>query len=128
MSTAMSDRMPTWHARCVAVSRIALGAACSLHCIAGFSQSEDSRALYEANGCYQCHGYEGQGGAALRIAPTIYSFDAFAAFVRRPANEMPAYPPRVLSDVALRKIYDYVRSRPGPVETSRLPNDDGGIR
>ncbi|MEO8465038.1 MAG: c-type cytochrome [Gammaproteobacteria bacterium] len=74
----------------------------------------DERAPYVANGCYQCHGYAGQGGAGARLARTVYSFEAFSALVRRPANEMPAYAPQVLNDQALRSIYDYLRSLPEP--------------
>jgi len=74
----------------------------------------DERSPYVANGCYQCHGYAGQGGAGARLARTVYSFEAFAALVRRPANEMPAYAPQVLDDRALRSIYDYLRSLPEP--------------
>jgi len=74
----------------------------------------DERSPYVANGCYQCHGYAGQGGAGARLARTAYSFDAFAAFVRRPANEMPAYAPEVLNDHELRSIYDYLRELPEP--------------
>jgi len=68
------------------------------------------RDLYVANGCYQCHGYEGQGGAALRIAPSPYPFGAFAQLLRRPSNEMPAYSTKVLNDDDLRAIFEYVRS------------------
>jgi mono/diheme cytochrome c family protein len=78
----------------------------------------DERSPYVANGCYQCHGYAGQGGAGARLARTAYSFDAFAALVRRPANEMPAYAPQVLDDGALRSIYDYLRSLPEPPQVS----------
>ncbi len=74
----------------------------------------DERSPYVANGCYQCHGYAGQGGAGARLARTAYSFEAFAALVRRPANEMPAYAPQVLEDRELRSIYDYLRSLPEP--------------
>ena len=81
--------------------------------LAAAQESED-RDRYVAYGCFQCHGYEGQGGAALRIAPSLYPFEAFAAFVRRPANEMPAYPPAQLSDEDLQAIYRYVRSIPSP--------------
>ncbi len=70
------------------------------------------RAVFIAYGCYQCHGYEGQGGEALRIAPSAYPYDAFAARVRKPVNEMPAYAPTVLGDDDLRAIYRYVQSRP----------------
>jgi mono/diheme cytochrome c family protein len=82
------------------------------------SAAPDARAPYVANGCYQCHGYAGQGGAGARLARTTYSFEAFAALVRRPANEMPAYAPEVLDDRALRSIYDYLRSLPEPPRIS----------
>ena len=72
------------------------------------------RELFVRYGCYQCHGYEGQGGEALRIAPSPYPFEAFAARVRKPANEMPAYAPEVLSDADLQALYRYVRALPEP--------------
>ena len=72
------------------------------------------RKLFVRYGCYQCHGYEGQGGEALRIAPSPYPFEAFAAKVRKPANEMPAYAPEVLSDADLQALYRYVRAIPEP--------------
>jgi mono/diheme cytochrome c family protein len=78
------------------------------------SAAPDERSPYVANGCYQCHGYAGQGGAGARLARTAYSFEAFAALVRRPANEMPAYAPQVLDERELRSIYDYLRSLPEP--------------
>jgi thiamine pyrophosphate-dependent acetolactate synthase large subunit-like protein len=67
----------------------------------------------------QYHQYiGGSGGAGARLARTTYSFEAFAALVRRPANEMPAYAPEVLDDRALRSIYDYLRSLPEPPRIS----------
>jgi ubiquinol-cytochrome c reductase cytochrome c subunit len=82
---------------------------------AAFAQPpREDRALYVDYGCYQCHGYEGQGGEASRIAPTAYPLETFAARVRRPSNEMPAYAREVLSDADLEAIYRYVRSRPEP--------------
>jgi ubiquinol-cytochrome c reductase cytochrome c subunit len=82
---------------------------------ATYAQPGDAgRALFVANGCYECHGYVGQGGAAPRIAPTVYPYEAFARLVRRPANEMPAYAPQALGDDALRAIYAYLRSIPEP--------------
>ena len=75
----------------------------------------DGATSFAAYGCYQCHGYEGQGGdAGPRIGPSPYPYVAFARFVRRPVNVMPAYAPEVLSEAILRTIYDYVRSRPEP--------------
>jgi mono/diheme cytochrome c family protein len=91
------------------IATLALGAA-----VSHAQERDDGRTSFVSYGCYQCHGYEGQGGAAARIAPTAYSFEAFAAFVRRPANEMPAYARAVLSDAELAAIYRYVRSIPEP--------------
>ena len=85
------------------------------------AQTGGERELYVRNGCYQCHGYEGQGGAAPRIAPSAYPFEAFAALVRRPPNEMPAYAPAVLSDEQLNAIYRYVRSVAEPPPLQELP-------
>lgn len=83
--------------------------------------TEDGRALYVAYGCYQCHGYEGQGGmAGPRIGPSPYPFIAFAQLIRRPANVMPAYAPSVLDDATLEKIYDYVRARPEPADAGDI--------
>jgi mono/diheme cytochrome c family protein len=79
------------------------------------------RELFVRYGCYQCHGYEGQGGEALRIAPSPYPFEAFAAKVRKPASEMPAYAPEVLSDANLQALYRYVRAIPEPPADLRLP-------
>ena len=78
--------------------------------------------LYAAYGCYQCHGYQGQGGVAgPRIAPSPYPYLAFAQLVRRPANVMPAYAPSVLDDETLRVIFDYVRSVAEPPALDDIP-------
>jgi len=82
---------------------------------------EDGRALFDGYGCYQCHGHEGQGGAAPRIAPSPYPYEAFERLVRHPANEMPAYAPAALSDETLRAIYRYVRSVSEPPTIADVP-------
>ena len=83
------------------------------------------RALYSDFGCYQCHGYQGQGSSASppvpRIAPTVYPIEAFSAFVRTPVRLMPAYSPNVLSDAQLQAIYDYMRSIPEPPAVEDIP-------
>ena len=84
------------------------------------STANTGRELYMNYQCWQCHGYEGQGGAAARIATTAYPFEAFAEFLRRP-NVMPAYPPNLLDDDELRLIYEYVRSIPAPPSLEEIP-------
>ena len=97
--------------------------------VAVYSQDSDEavregRALYESHQCWQCHGYEGQGGAAgVRIAPTLYPFEAFSRLVRH-TNIMPAYSPNMLSDEQLRLIYAYVRSIPEPPQLEDIPELD----
>jgi cytochrome c553 len=84
------------------------------------AQRPEGSASFVAYGCYQCHGYVGQGGAAPRIAPTAYPFEAFDRLVRRPANEMPAYAAVALDEATLRAIYDYLRSIPEPPVAANL--------
>ncbi len=84
----------------------------------------EGRALYVSQQCWQCHGYEGQGSiAGVRIAPTLYPYEAFARLVRYP-NLMPAYSPKVLSDEQLQLIYAYVRSIPEPPPLEEIPELD----
>lgn len=80
----------------------------------------DGRALYVRFQCWQCHGYEGQGGAAPRVATLQYPFEAFARFVRYP-NEMPAYTQELLSDEQLREIFNFLASIPVPPKIDDIP-------
>jgi len=74
--------------------------------------------LYLAQACFTCHGRSGQGGAlngpAPSLAKTEMPFDGFAALMRDPANDMPAYSKALLSDQDIADIYAYVESLPGP--------------
>ena len=71
--------------------------------------ADTGEALFLAYQCWQCHGYEGHGGVAPRVALITYPFEAFSVFVRY-TSLMPAYSPNNLSDEHLRKIYDYLIS------------------
>ena len=84
----------------------------------------EGRALYVSQQCWQCHGYEGQGGVAgVRLARPLLPFEAFARLVRF-TNLMPAYSPKVLSEEQLRLIYAYVRSIPEPPPLEEIPELD----
>ncbi len=76
---------------------------------------------YVEMGCYQCHGYQGQGGPGGRIAPKPASLEVFTRLVRQPVNVMPAYSPKVLSDEQLKRIHEYLESIPQPPDVSTLP-------
>jgi mono/diheme cytochrome c family protein len=78
------------------------------------------KTLFARVGCYECHGYAAQGGAAgPHIAAIAWPYAAFAAYVRHPAREMPPFTAKVLSDADLAAIYAYVRSLPAPQGTAR---------
>ena len=79
--------------------------------------------LFLKIGCYQCHGNEGQGGAAgPRIGPApMLAFRAFAAYLRAPRGEMPPYTAKVLSEQNLADIYAYLAARPRPAPVESIP-------
>ena len=82
----------------------------------------NGRMLFAAVGCYSCHGYEGQGGAAgPRIAPDPLPYDGLAAFVRTTSREMPPYSEKILSDANLADIYAYLQSIPRPPDVKSVP-------
>ncbi len=88
------------------------------------TREADGRTLYLTFQCWQCHGYEGQGGAAPRLAAKDYTYEAFARFVRHP-NVMPAYPVELLGDADLRRIFDFVLAIPDPPPLEDTPLLDG---
>jgi len=80
------------------------------------------KTLFVKNGCYQCHNYEGQGGAAgARIAPTPPPFRGFVDYVRSPRGDMPPYAAKVMSEQDLADVYAYLRSRPRPPAVATIP-------
>ena len=83
---------------------------------------DSKRAAYVEHACYQCHGYEGQGGGfgGPRIAPDPLPYATFAEVVRRPYGVMPAYSTKVLSDEEMKLIYDFVVSIPEPPEAEEI--------
>ena len=84
--------------------------------------AENGKALFVKDGCYQCHNYEGQGGAAgARLAPNPLPFRGFVSYVRSPRGDMPPYKEKVLSEQDLADIHAYLRSRPRPPAVANIP-------
>jgi mono/diheme cytochrome c family protein len=92
--------------------------------LAIFSQSTQSNAdngkrIFVREGCWECHGYSGQGGRdGARIGATSLTREAFLRYVRRPAGAMPAFTDKVISDADLTDIYGYLKSLP-PVKGAK---------
>lgn len=69
------------------------------------------KTAYEKNGCWQCHGFVGQGGiAGPKLAPDPKPMAFYAAFVRNSAGSMPPYPETILSPADLADIHAYLQS------------------
>jgi ubiquinol-cytochrome c reductase cytochrome c subunit len=85
--------------------------------------AENGKQLFMKNGCYQCHGREGQGSVVTgpRIAPDPLPFEVISAYIRKPTGEMPPYTEKVLSDKDLADIYAYLQSRPHPPAAKAAP-------
>ena len=83
---------------------------------------ENGRKLFLADGCYQCHGYAGQGGrAGARIGPPVLNAAGVIRYVRRPTGQMPAFTDKVISDQQLTDIYAYLKTFPAPTPAKDLP-------
>ena len=81
------------------------------------------KAVFEQVGCYQCHGYVGQGSIAsgVALAPSPKPLAYFLAYVRRPLAQMPPYSPAILSDAQISDIHAYLRSIPAGKSAAEIP-------
>lgn len=84
--------------------------------------AENGKHLFVKDGCYECHGYAGQGGAAgARIADIALNAQGLIRYVRAPAGQMPAYKEKVISDQQLTDIWAYLQSLPKAKSPKDIP-------
>lgn len=84
--------------------------------------ADNGKKLFLKDGCYECHGYVGQGTKdGARIGPPVLNLQAVIRYVRRPTGAMPAFTDKVLSDAELTDIYAYLRSIPPPKAIKDIP-------
>jgi mono/diheme cytochrome c family protein len=72
-------------------------------------------------GCWQCHGFQGQGASAMALINPLIPYEAFSNQVRRPRNVMPAYSQNVLREEKLRNIYNYLENVPASPDPDAIP-------
>lgn len=86
---------------------------------------QNGQAEFVKHGCWQCHGFQGQGSVATSggrvIARTPLPFEVFEAYVRQPTGAMPPFHAEMVSDSALADIYAYLESRPKPEPVKDIP-------
>jgi ubiquinol-cytochrome c reductase cytochrome c subunit len=86
--------------------------------------AQKGKTLFMSDGCYECHGRQGQGATqtgAVRIGPPMLSFEGFQSYVRAPKNQMPPYTSKALPEQDLADIYAYLRSIPMPPKGKDIP-------
>jgi len=107
------------------VCGVAAGLVAAILVAAGPAQAADAakgKQTFARAGCWQCHGYEGQGGVAgPKIAPEPIPFETFSSFVRTTSRQMPPYSEAVLSDADLADIHAYLQSVPKPPDPKSIP-------
>jgi mono/diheme cytochrome c family protein len=88
-----------------------------------FAQNaENGKRVFVRDGCYECHGYNGQGTiAGARLAPPVLNAQGMIRYVRRPAGSMPAFTDKVLSDQEVNDIYAYLKTMPAPKPVKDIP-------
>jgi mono/diheme cytochrome c family protein len=86
--------------------------------------AENGKKLFTKDGCYECHGREGQGAAQAagpRIGPSQRLIRPFIKYVRQPTGQMPPYTSAVISDQELADIYAYLQSRSRATPSKDIP-------
>jgi ubiquinol-cytochrome c reductase cytochrome c subunit len=102
---------------------------CLMGCLALQAQNaapagsaENGKKLWVKDNCYTCHGYDGHGGAGVRITPKPIAVNAFIAFVRHPAkSNMPTFTAKIISDSELRDMWTYLNSIPANPAVQDIP-------
>ena len=84
--------------------------------------ADNGKKLFLADGCWQCHGYQGQGGiAGVKLAPNPIPFDTLSNFVRTTNRAMPPFGKEILSDEDMADIYAYLQSIPKDPDPNSIP-------
>ncbi len=81
--------------------------------------AEKGKAAFIKHGCWQCHGFDGQGSVAgAKVAPDPMPLEALSAFVRNTNGAMPPYPK---PDADLADIHAYLKSIPKAPDSKGIP-------
>jgi mono/diheme cytochrome c family protein len=86
------------------------------------ASAEKGKTAYVQHGCWQCHGFEGQGTAVgSKLAPDPLALEAFSAFIRSSNRAMPPYSEAILSNADLADIHAYLQSIPKGADYKSIP-------
>ena len=84
---------------------------------------DNGKRLFVRDGCYECHGILGQGGAVTgpRLAPNPIPVEAIMSYIRKPSGRMPPFSAKLVQDQDVADIYAYLKSVPGPSDIKNVP-------
>jgi mono/diheme cytochrome c family protein len=85
------------------------------------ASAEKGKSAFLQHGCWQCHGYQGQGGVGPKLAPGPIPFETLSNFVRTTSRQMPPFSKDILSDDDLADIYAYLESIPKAPDPKSIP-------
>ena len=86
------------------------------------ASAEKGKTAFVQHGCWQCHGFQGQGGVTgPKLAPEPLPLETFAAFVRTSNRTMPPYMEAILSNEDVADIHAYLESIPKPKDHKSIP-------
>jgi len=85
--------------------------------------TKKGQATFLAYTCYGCHGFSGQNGPGMRLAPMKMTVTGFINGVRNPGqpNRMPPYSPKVISDAQLTDVWAYLKTLPDSPAAKDIP-------
>ena len=85
--------------------------------------AQTGQKTFLSDGCWECHGSVGQGGAVTgpRLAATALPYAAFIQQLRVPQNAMPPYETTILSDADAANIYAFLKSLPAAQAAKDIP-------
>jgi ubiquinol-cytochrome c reductase cytochrome c subunit len=106
---------------CCAIATVLSGQTPATRTTAPAGSAQNGKTLFANVGCYQCHGFEGQGGVGPRLAPRPIAFAPFNKYLRQPTGEMPPYTAKVVTDKDLVDIYSFLQSIPEPPSPESIP-------
>jgi ubiquinol-cytochrome c reductase cytochrome c subunit len=89
------------------------------------ASAENGKKDFVQHGCWQCHGFEGQGSVASSggrvLTDTQLPLDAFKSYVRAPTGSMPPFREQILPESDLGDIYAYLEAIPKPKSAKDIP-------
>jgi ubiquinol-cytochrome c reductase cytochrome c subunit len=104
----------------IAATLVAGAGMLSAQTTAPAGNAKHGQQVYNADGCYLCHNYQGQGTGSRKpgqnpgpnLAPAPMPYAAYIRQLRKPRLAMPPYDAKILSDQDAADIYAYFASQP----------------